>query len=234
LPAVAASVADYDRSHAGTVAAIAIPVTIPVTVTVAVPEYAPVTIAITIVIVIAVEAARLAKAVIAKPAAYALDLLDDAQLGLRRRNIGGAGEIDGVGAVGQQRRAGDGCGGGQRHQQEFAHFSSSSLFAVVTWKRDLDKPILPAGKCPDRATSVPSEGGTKSPARHSGGKRARAEGADASPGNTVLVFDRRSRRDELKGLWRQLEAETAPRRGRRSGFRPTQIAGPATCHKMPQ
>jgi hypothetical protein len=141
LPAVAASVADYDRSHAGTVA-VAIPKTVPVAiaVTVAVPEYAPVTIAITIVIVIAVEAARLAKAVIAKPAAYALDLLDDAQLGLRRRNIGGAGEIDGVGAVGQQRRAGDGCGGGQRHQQELAHFSSSSLFAVVTWKSRFSKP----------------------------------------------------------------------------------------------
>jgi hypothetical protein len=163
-----------------------------------------------------VEAARLAEAVIAKPAAYALDLLDDAQLGLRRRNIDSAGEIDGVGAVGQQRRAGDGCGGGQRHQQELAHFSSSSLFAVVTWKSRISKPE----NAPiERPRFLPKEGPNR---RHVtlAARRARAEGADASPGNTVLGFDRRSRRDELKGLWRQLEAETAPRRGRRSGFSP--------------
>jgi hypothetical protein len=190
LPAIAASVADHDRSHTGTVAAIAIPVTVAVPVAITVSEYAPITIAITIavVIVITVEAARLAEAVIAKPAAYALDLLDDAQLGLRRRNIGSAGEIDGVGAVGQQRGAGDGCGGGQRHQQELAHFSSSSLFsfAVVTWKSRFSKPE----KCPDRATSVlPKEEPNR---RHVtlAARRARAEGADASPGNTVLGFDR--------------------------------------------
>jgi hypothetical protein len=127
LQAVAASVADHDRTHAGTVAvavvAIVITVAVPIAVTIAVPEYTAITIAIAIVVVVvAEEAARLAEAVIAKPAAYALDLLDDAQLGLRRRDIGSAGEIDGVGAVGQQRGAGDGCGGGQRHQQELAHF----------------------------------------------------------------------------------------------------------------
>jgi hypothetical protein len=138
---MAASIADHDRPHAGAVAAItvvvAITVAVPVEVAIAVPEYAAITIAV--VIVIATEAARLAEAVVAKPPAYALDLLDHAQLILRRRNIGDAGETDRVGAVGQQRCADEGYGGGQRRQHELMHFGSSSLSAVMAWKRQAGK-----------------------------------------------------------------------------------------------
>jgi hypothetical protein len=159
LPAIAASIADHDRPYAGAVAAvvITIAVAVPIAVAIVFPEYAPITITIAIIVVVATEAARLAEAVIANPAAYTLDLLDDAELVLRRRNPGRTGEIDRVGAVGQQRGAGDGYGGGQRHQQELVHFGSSSLSAVMAWKSRVSKPEI----CPDQATLIPPEEGTK-------------------------------------------------------------------------
>jgi hypothetical protein len=139
--------ADHDRAYAVTVAAIVIPVAIPVpvpievAVTITVPEYAPITITIAIIIIIiitGVEATqRAAVAAIAIPATYAPDLLDDAQLVLRRPNIGRAGKADRVGAVGQQRGAENGCGGGQR-QQELVHFSSSSF--LRSWPGKADSP----------------------------------------------------------------------------------------------
>jgi hypothetical protein len=185
LSATAASIADHDRAHAGTVtvAAIAVAVTVPiaiavtVTVAITVPEHAPITIAI---IVIAEEAARLAEAVITKPAAYALDLLDDAQLVLRRRNTGRAGETDRVGTVGQQRGADQGCGGGQRHQQELVHFSSSSLSAVMAWKAD-----SPTRKLPpiERPWFLQKQGPNRRQITLAA-RRTSVEGADASPGNT--------------------------------------------------
>jgi hypothetical protein len=137
---------------------VAVPIPVEIAVPIAIPEYAPIA-----VIVIAEEAARPTEALIANPAAYALDLLDDAQLALRRRNIGSAGEIDRVGTPGQQRGADEGSGGGQRHQQELVHFGSSSLSAVMAWKRRFSK----AENCP-RSTLVPSEAGTKSRAHHFG------------------------------------------------------------------
>ena len=79
------SIADHDRSHAGTVSAIAIAkpvtVTVPVEVAVAItfPEHAP------IVIIALEEAARAADAeVVADLATHARDLLGDAELVLRR------------------------------------------------------------------------------------------------------------------------------------------------------
>jgi hypothetical protein len=176
--------ADDDRAHAVTVAvaalvlAFAFAVPISVAVTIAVPEYTAITIAI-IVIIAAEEAARLAEAVIANPATYALDLLDDAELVLRRRNTGRAGETDRVGTVGQQRGADEGCGGGQRHQQELVHFSSSSLSAVMTWKAD-----SPSRKnAPERLWFLRKQGPNP---RHVtlAARRTSVEGADASPGTT--------------------------------------------------
>jgi hypothetical protein len=122
-----ASIADHDRPHAGTVPAVAVPTPIGVAVPITVPEFAPVTIAITmaIVIIIPVETARAAVAIVAKLATYAFDLLDDAQMVLRRPNIGRTGQADRVGTVGHQRGADERYGGRQRHQQEPVHFSSS-------------------------------------------------------------------------------------------------------------
>jgi hypothetical protein len=134
-----------------------IPIPIPIAVSITVPEYAPI-------VIVIIEAARAAEAVVTIPAAYALDLLDDAQLVARRCNVRRAGESDRVGTPGQQRGADESCGGGQRHQQELVHFSSSSLSAVMAWKADAPS----RKKCP-RSTLVPSEAGTKSPALHFGG-----------------------------------------------------------------
>jgi hypothetical protein len=117
--------ANHDRPHAVTVSAtvtIAVPITVSIAITVpiAVPEYAP--IAITIVVIIAFkEAARAAEAFVANPATDACDLLGDAELVLRKANVGRAGETHRIRAVGQQRRTEDGCGG-QRDKQELVHF----------------------------------------------------------------------------------------------------------------
>jgi hypothetical protein len=109
---------------------IAVPIEVVVAITVTVPEHAPITIAIVIIIVTRVEAThRAAEAVIAFPATDAPDLLDEAQLVLRRPNIGGAGQVDRIGAVGQQRGADERCGGGQCHQQEPMHFR----FSLFLW-----------------------------------------------------------------------------------------------------
>jgi hypothetical protein len=114
---------------------VAVPISVPVSISIPIPipEYA------TIIVVIAEEAAGAAEAVVTISAAYALDLLDDAQLVARRRNVRRAGESDRVGTPGQQRGADESCGGGQRHQQELVHFSSSSLSAVMAWKSRFSK-----------------------------------------------------------------------------------------------
>jgi hypothetical protein len=119
------------------VIAVVIAVSVPIAVVVAIMVPAPI-------VIVVIEAARAAEAFIANPAAYALDLLDYAQLVLRRSNIGAADKTDRIGAVGQQRGADKSYGGGQRHQQEFVHFGPSSLFAVMAWMSRFSKP----GKCP--------------------------------------------------------------------------------------
>jgi hypothetical protein len=63
-------------------------------------------------IAIFIEAARAAGALVTNPATYALDFLDDARLVLRQSSSGRAREADRVRAVGQQRRAQSGGGGG--------------------------------------------------------------------------------------------------------------------------
>jgi hypothetical protein len=129
--------ADHNRPDAVAVAAVVITVAVPIAVPIAV--VVSITVPAPIVIVI-IEAARAAEAFIAKPAAYAIDLLDDAKLVLRRSNIGGTSETDRVGAVGQQRGADKSYGGGQRHQQELVHFGPSSLSAVMAWMSRFSKP----------------------------------------------------------------------------------------------
>jgi hypothetical protein len=127
----ASSVTDHNRPHAGTVPAVSISVpvaiTVAITITIAIPE-APITIAIAIVVIVREETPRAAEAVIARPATYALDLFDDAELVLCRLNTGSAGKADRIRAVGQQRRAKHGCGA-ERRKQELVH-SEPPYFAV--------------------------------------------------------------------------------------------------------
>jgi hypothetical protein len=128
--------ADHNRPDAVAVAAVVITVSVPIAVVVSITVPAPI-------VIVIIEAARAADAFIANPAAYAIDLLDDAQLVLRRSNIGGASETDRVGAVSQQRGAEKSYDGGQRHQQELVHFGPSSLSTVMAWESRFSKP----GKC---------------------------------------------------------------------------------------
>jgi hypothetical protein len=124
------SIADHDRADARTIPAVAIPIAIavPIMITVAIPECAPITITI-VVIIVREEATRAADAVVANPATYALDLLDDARLVLRQSS---AGEADRIRAIGQQRRAHYG-GGGQGDKQKLVHLRTSRLSAVRAW-----------------------------------------------------------------------------------------------------
>jgi hypothetical protein len=122
------SIADHDRADARTIPAVAIPIAVPIMITVAIPECAPITITI-VVIAVREEATRAADAVVANPATYALDLLDDARLVLRQSS---AGEADRIRAIGQQRRAHYG-GSGQGDKQKLVHLRTSRLSAVRAW-----------------------------------------------------------------------------------------------------
>jgi hypothetical protein len=102
---------------------VSITVTVSITVSITVP--APITI-----VIVVIEAARAADAVVANPATYALDLLDDARLVLRQSSTG---EADRIRAVGQQRRAQYG-GGGQGDKQKLVHLRASRLSAVRAWR----------------------------------------------------------------------------------------------------